>query len=89
MWAGASPRGQARGGVSDCGCASVVSWPSKDTVADRIYKNLCVSSFGSQTGTGNAFWLVNLVSETMFQGTLLYLPASRLRWGSSPLLTAD
>ena len=87
MWAGAPPCGRAQGGVSDHGCASIVSWLSKDTVADRIYKNLCVSSCGSRWVLGQAFWLMNLVSETMFQGTFLYLSAPRLRWGSSPLCT--
>ena len=85
MWAGAPPCGCARGGVSDRGCASIVSWLSKDTVADRIYKNLCVSSCGSQMGTGTSFLAYESSLETMFQGTFLYLPAPCLRWGSSPL----
>lgn len=84
---GAAPCGRARRGVSDRDCVSVVSWPSKDTAAGRIYKNPYVSSCGSQTGTGYASWLVSLVSETMSQGTFLYLPAPRLRWGSSPQCT--
>lgn len=81
---GAAPCGRARHGVSDRGCVSVVSWLSEDTAAGRIYKNPYVLSCGSQRGTGYTSWLVSLVSETMSQGTFLYLPAPRLRWGSSP-----